>query len=451
MGTIDSVEVEELSLSDLISNPRNARTHAPAQIRQIAASIREFGFTNPLLIDDANNIIAGHGRLEAAKLLGLERIPVIRLSHLTPTQKRALALADNKLAENAGWDLELLADELQFLSEVEIDFDVSVTGFVPAEVDLLIETLKPDEDSGADVLPDLPTMEDCAVEPGDLWVLDRHRLLCGDATEAAALRRLMAGKKARLVFTDPPYNVLIQGHVSGLGRIKHAEFAMASGEMSAEAFTAFLECTLGNLARHSMEGALHFICMDWRHLGELLAAGRSIYDKLLNLCVWAKTNAGMGSLYRSQHELVFVFKKGKATHINNVELGKHGRYRTNVWNYPGANAFGAGRDAALAMHPTVKPVAMVADAILDGSKRGEIVLDGFAGSGTLLIAAERTGRVARALELDPRYVEAAIQRWQDYTGGTALHEETGASFDALREQRLAQAKKTTAKEAYDGE
>ncbi|MBN4016442.1 ParB N-terminal domain-containing protein [Rhodospirillaceae bacterium AH-315-P19] len=442
MRDIDPVEVKEFSLSDLISNPRNARTHTPAQIRQISESIRNFGFVNPVLIDAANNIIAGHGRLEAAKLLGLEHVPGIQLSHLTQTQKRALALADNKLAENAGWDVDLLAEELQFLSEIDIDFNVSVTGFVPAEVDLLIESLKPEEDPEASALPDLPEAEDCAVRPGDLWVLDRHRLLCGDATEPATLRLLMADDEARLVFTDPPYNVPIDGHVSGLGRVKHSEFAMASGEMSAEAFTAFLECTLGNLARHSMEGAIHFVCMDWRHLGELLAAGRSVYGSLLNVCVWVKTNGGMGSLYRSQHELVLVFKKGKDAHINNVELGKHGRYRTNVWNYAGANAFGAGRDAALAMHPTVKPVAMVADAILDGSRRGEIVLDGFAGSGTLLIAAERTGRIARALELDPRYVETAIQRWQDYTGGTAIHEETGASFDALREQRLTQAKKT---------
>jgi len=451
MRDIDPVEVEQFSLSNLISNPRNARTHSRAQIHQIGESILEFGFVNPVLIDEANTVIAGHGRLEAAKLLGLERVPAIRLSHLTPTQKRALALADNKLAENAGWDVELLAVELQFLSEIDIDFDVSITGFVPAEVDLLIESHKPEEDPEADAFPDLPEMGACVVEPGDLWCLDRHRLLCGDATEPATLRLLMADDEARLVFTDPPYNVPIQGHVSGLGRVKHAEFAMASGEMSATAFTAFLECTLGNLARHSMEGAIHFVCMDWRHLGELLAAGRSVYGSLLNVCVWVKTNAGMGSLYRSQHELVLVFKKGRGSHVNNVALGKHGRYRTNVWNYPGANAFGAGRDAALAMHPTVKPVAMVADAILDGSRRGEIVLDGFAGSGTLLIAAERTGRVARALELDPRYVETAIRRWQDYTGGTAIHEQKGASFDALREQRLAQAKKTPSKEKNDGE
>lgn len=358
--------------------------------------------------------------------------PNIRLRHLTDSQKRALALADNKIAESAGWNLELLAAELHHLCEVEVDFDVTVTGFAPAEIDLLIESMEPaDTDTKADVIPDAPSSNEINVRRGDLWLLGSHRLLCGDATNPDDVGTLMVGDRAQMVFIDPPYNVRIDGHVCGSGRIRHPEFVMASGEMSAAEFTAFLMLALANLAASSIDGAIHFVCMDWRHIYELLTAGRDVYSELKNLCVWTKTNAGMGSFYRSQHEMVLVFKNGTARHVNNVELGRFGRNRTNVWLYEGVNTFSPNRRDDLKLHPTVKPVALVADAIRDCSTRRGIVLDTFAGSGTTIIAAEKTGRRAYAMELDPRYVETTIRRWQDYAGGEAVHADTGHTFNAL--------------------
>ncbi len=429
-------EIQYVPIAALHQNCHNARTHSKCQIRQIAASIDEFGFVNPILIDERNQVIAGHGRLEAAAQLNLLTVLVIRLTGLTPAQKRALALADNKLTENAGWNPELLAQELRFLTEVEVDFDVSLTGFSDAEVDFYIGgTGACSDDPRADALPEETSFEEPIVRLGDLWQLGRHRLLCGDATEQAAFRRLMGRERAQMVITDPPYNVRIDGNVSGLGRIRHGNFAMASGEMSRGEFTVFLENTLANLAAFSADGSIHDIFMDWRHMAEILTAGGRVYTELKNLCVWNKSNAAMGSFYRSKHELVFVFKSGTAPHLNNFELGQHGRHRTNVWEYPGVNALGPGRLEELAMHPTVKPVALVADAILDTSRRGGIVLDAFAGSGTVFIAAERTGRRAYGIEIAPRYVETAIRRWEGYTGEQAIHVETGLTLPALREAR----------------
>jgi DNA modification methylase len=428
------LKIEYRALDALRPAPSNARTHSRKQVRQIAASVRALGFANPLLVDETGTVIAGHGRLEAARSLGLEQVPVIVLGHLSEAGKRALALADNRIALGAGWNLEILAQELTFLSEVQIDFAVEITGFETAEIDLLIDGAKPKESSAADRLPAEPETAP-VTRPGDLWRLGRHRLLCADARAAESYARLMEGEPAQLVFTDPPYNVPVDGHVCGLGRIRHAEFAMAAGEMSEQEFTAFLTEVLGHLARHSAEGSIHYLCVDWRHIFELQSAAREAYTEIKNLCVWNKTNAGMGSLYRSKHELVLVCKKGKAPHINNIELGKHGRYRTNVWDYAGINSFGAERLEELALHPTVKPIALVADALLDCSKRGGLVLDAFAGSGTTLIAAEKTGRRAYALELEPRYVETAIRRWEAYTGDHAIHAETGLTLAELAEER----------------
>jgi DNA modification methylase len=437
----DKLTIEQIPARDIQPDPRNARTHSKKQIRQIAASIREFGFVNPLLIDETNRVIAGHGRLAAARLLDLERVPAIQLTHLTEAQKRALALTDNKLAENAGWDTDLLAQELKFLSEIEVDFNIEIVGFETAEIDLLIEGARAGEDDPkADQIPDTPLPEEVAVRAGDLWELGRHRLLCGDARDGEAFQRLMAGQKAQMVITDPPYNVPI-GHVCGLGAIKHQDFQMASGEMSQEQFTEFLETAFTNLAKHSVDGSIHFVFMDWRHLPEILAAGDRAYGGLKQLCIWVKTNAGMGSFYRSQHELIPTFKNGTGSHINNFELGQHGRHRSNIWTYAGVNSLGPDRLDELRMHPTVKPVALVADAILDCSRRGGIVLDAFAGSGTTVIAAERTGRRAYALEIDPVYVETAIRRWQDYTGDHAVHAETGLTLEEIKMHR-AQATKS---------
>jgi len=236
-----------------------------------------------------------------------------------------------------------------------------------------------------------------------------------------------------MVFTDPPYNVPVNGHICGLGKVQHEEFIMASGEMSEADFTDFLTRVAMNLAAFSVDGSIHYICMDWRHIVELSAAGRSAYSELKNLVVWNKDNGGMGAFYRSKHEFVFVFKNGTAAHINNFSLGQHGRYRTNVWDYAGVNTLKADRDEELAMHPTVKPVEMVADAIRDCSRRGGVILDAFSGSGTTIMAAEQTGRRARAIELDPRYVDVAVRRWQKATGGTATLAGSGTTFDDLVE------------------
>jgi DNA modification methylase len=415
---LSELQVEYLDIGKLRPSPQNARTHSPQQIRQLERSVAEFGFTNPPLVDSAGFILAGHGRVEAAKRLGFTRVPIIRISHLSEAQRRAYIIADNKLAEKAGWDRDILAIELQGL--IDVGFDAELTGFDVPEIEMILDARDPvSSDATADSIPDIaPTR--VITKVGDLWILGDHRLLCGDARHEGSFATLMGGSSAQLVFVDPPYNVQIRGHVSGKGRIKHREFAQASGEKTQAQFTKFLEDTLGLLAEHSVDGALHFVCTDWRHLEEMLAAGRRAYRELKNVVVWTKTNAGMGSLYRSQHEMILVWKKGRSKHVNNIELGKHGRNRSNVWSYAGANTFGAERLADLAMHPTVKPVALVADAILDCSRRGDLVLDSFGGSGTTLIACERTGRKARLIEIDPIYCDQTVRRWQTLTGREAV-------------------------------
>ena len=412
---------------------RNARTHSPKQIKQIARSIERFGFNNPLLIDDGDQILAGHGRLLAAKQLNMKTVPCVRLSHLTEADKKAYVIADNRLAEKSGWDNEILAIELQHL--VDIGFDVDLTGFEPAETDLIIEGIGEESEQPENHVPagsDGPVVS----RLGDVWLLGKHVLVCGDSTEAATYRLLMADERAEFIFTDPPYNVRIDGHVSGLGRIKHREFAMASGEMSEDQFTAFLSKVYALLCQFSNDGSIHQICMDWRHTREMLAAGDAHYSELKNVCIWNKSNAGMGSFYRSKHEMVFVWKNGTAPHINTFELGQYGRHRSNVWDYDGVNTMRPGRMDELAMHPTVKPVSLVADAIKDCSKRGGLVLDPFCGSGTILIAAEKTGRRARAIELDPAYVDVAIRRWEHYTGKVARLAPMGETFEEVTEARL---------------
>lgn len=415
------LQIEYIAIAGLKPWPKNARTHSRKQVRQIADSISTFGFTNPVLIDDDFMILAGHGRVEAAKLLGMDKVPCVRLSSMTTAQKRAYVLADNKLALNAGWDEEVLAGELQALLDIELDFDVEITGFSVAEIDGLIEGVGPEEDGDPadDALPqDGQVSARC--RPGDLWQLGGHRLVCGDALDAETVSLLMDGEKARMVFTDPPYNVPIDGHVGGSGKTRHREFAFASGEMTSTEFASFLKASFVNLADNSSDGSIHFICMDWRHMGEMLDAGHSVYNELKNLIVWVKDNGGMGTFYRSRHELVFAFKKGTAPHINSFELGQHGRYRTNVWQYRGVNTLKSGRMDELALHPTVKPVQMIADAIKDCSGRGDIVLDLFGGSGSTLIAAHKTGRRAFLCEYDPLYSDRIIARWETFAKDEAV-------------------------------
>jgi DNA modification methylase len=397
-------------LSELISDPRNARTHPKRQIDQIRSSIAEFGFTNPILADPEGHIIAGHGRIQAARGLGLAEVPVITLPGLSQTQKRALRIADNKIALNAGWDLEILQLELSELSCLDIDIDLTLTGFSTGEIDVI---LTPTADPDDEVVP--PVRATPRTKPGDVWILGDHRVGCGDSRDARFLQRVIGeGARVDAAFLDPPYNVRIGGHAVAAG--SHREFAMASGEMSEAEFRNFLTDTLGAAVRVSRDGAVHFVCMDWRHMDSISTVGASLYGELLNLCVWNKSNAGMGSLFRSKHELVFVYRVGKTPHLNMVELGKHGRNRTNVWDYASVNSMRGSRREDLALHPTVKPTAMVADAIQDVTRRGDLVLDLFLGSGTTLLAAERTGRRFRGLDIDPAYVDVAIERWVAKTG-----------------------------------
>ena len=415
---------------------RNPRTHSKSQIRQVMRSIEHFGFTNPVLVDEDNRLIAGHGRVEAAKQMGLEQVPTICLSGMSDEDIRAYVIADNKLAENAGWDAGLLALEFQYLDELEIPFDLTLTGFELPEIDLSIQTLKLDDEQGQDPLDQvpIPVGNSPITRAGDIWHIGPHRLICGDSTDAETYAALLGSERAQMVFTDPPYNVPIKGHVSGLGSVQHREFAMASGEMSPEDFQSFLTSVFQHLASYSEDGSIHFQCMDWRHIREILGAGEVAYTELKNLCVWSKTNGGMGSLYRSQHELVFVFKSGAGKHINNVELGKNGRNRTNVWAYAGANSFGEGQ-GDLEMHPTVKPVALVRDAILDCSFRGGLVLDPFRGSGSTLIAAEQSGRRGYGIEIDPVYCDVILRRLTDTFGLIPRLGEDGPTFQAVAAER----------------
>lgn len=418
-------------------NLNNARTHSSRQIAEIARSIERFGFNNPVLIDGNNQILAGHGRVAAARILGLNSIPVLKIEHLTDAEKRAYVLADNKLAEKAGWDAEILRIELQDL--IDLDFDIELTGFETGEIDVLVDDKDAAGDDADDVCPEYDRSPSIT-RPGDCWRLGDHVLVCGDARENHAYQHLLGGERAVYVITDPPYNVKIGGHVSGLGRVRHREFAMASGEMNEAGFADFLGQVFRQIRGYTVDGAIAAVFMDWRHMAEMLAAGQKTFAELKNLCVWVKPNGGMGSFYRSRHELTFIWKCSPGKHLNNIELGQHGRSRTNVWEYAGANSFKRGRMQELESHPTVKPVAMIADAIRDCSRRGDLVLDPFGGSGTILIAAERSGRRARAIEIDPHYCDVAIRRWQVRTGKSAIHVESGASFEERQTRPLLLAK-----------
>jgi DNA modification methylase len=419
--------IEHLSVRSLKRNSHNARQHPQKQIDQIAKSIDKFGLNIPVIVDEQLNVIRGNAVLAAAEQLGMTEIPAIRISHLTEAEKRAFAIADNKLAQNASWDLPTLKSELQFFA-VDLDFDFSAIGFETAEVDIILD--KSVEESAKDnILPGGAPARPPITVPGDIWRLGESRLICGNALDGNDYAALLGDERARAIIADSPYNVRIDGHAGGLGGVKHREFAMASGEMAPQEFIAFLTEVFWLLTRFSLNGSLHYQFMDWRHTGELLSAAGQVYSQHKNICVWAKTNAGMGSFYRSQHEFVHVFKNGTAPHINNVQLGAHGRNRSNLWTYQGINSFGRQRDDLLALHPTVKPVALVADIIRDCSERGDLVLDPFAGSGTTLIAAEKIGRRAALLEIDPLYCDVIVRRWQAYTGAPAVRSSTDRTFD----------------------
>jgi DNA modification methylase len=437
-------KVAHLPIRDLRPNPNNARTHSRQQIEQIARSIDQFGFTNPVLIDGSNQILAGHGRVEAAKLLGVERVPTLRIEYLTDAEKRAYVIADNKLAEKAGWSDEILKIELQEL--INLDFEVELTGFSPGEIDALLDTQHSDGEDADDICPECDPSH-VVTQTGDCWRAGPHLLLCGDARDQVSYKQLMAGEKAAYAITDPPYNIKIDGNAAGHGRVHYREFAFASGEMSQAEFTAFLGDVFRNIRHHTAQGAICAAFIDWRHMPEMLDAGRKNFFELKNLCVWVKPSGGLGSFYRSRHELVFLWKCSRGKHLNNFELGQYGRSRTNVWEYSAGSVKAA---SARGDHPTPKPVGLIADAVRDCSRRGDLILDPFCGSGTILLAAERTERAARAIEIDSRYCDLAIRRWQARTGQSAIHVASGTSF-ADRENEMLHQKESEARREAKGQ
>lgn len=427
-----SHKIVELPIDSVRVSPHSARSHSRAQLTKLRKSIGHFGFLVPVLVDESNTLITGHARLKAALSLGYQYIPAIPIAHLSEAEIRAYQLADNKLCELGEWDKAKLRAELEFLTEIDLDFDLELTGFEMAEIDVLLSEQNIAEEVA---IPDPPEANETLCEPGDIWQLGPHRIVCGDSCDLKTIERLMAGKAAQMQISDPPYNVPTAGHISTSDSAGHGNFAMAAGEMSCAEFTDFLITTQSTLSSACNAGSLHYIFMDWRHLVEITEAVQTVYDELINVCVWSKTNGGMGSFYRSAHELIFVALKGKGPHINNIQLGAYGRYKTNVWEHGGMNTFGSDRDDCLSVHPTVKPTQMIADAIMDATHRGNIVLDGFLGSGTTLLAAEISGRVGYGVEYEPRYVDVAIQRWQTLTGKQAVNALSGHTFNDLAAAR----------------
>jgi hypothetical protein len=427
----NKLQIRYAPLAFLIPDPANARLHSRRQIQKIATSIKRFGFNNPIAIDGEHRILCGHARYAGAHLLGLEQVPVICIDHLSPAAKRAYMLADNRLADESKFDPKLLAAEIQKLILLEPEFEITDTAFEMAEIDALLTP--PDHDAAEPVAPiNVPQVS----RPGDLWQFGDHLLFCGDALDSASYPALMAGERAEMAITDPPYNRPVKA-IGNKGRTTYSEFVEASGEMTSPVFQAFLTAALACMVAASVSGSIPYICMDWRGLRELLAAGDAVYTEQKNLIVWDKGSGGMGSFYRSQHELMAVYKSGSGKHQNNIQLGAFGRNRTNVWQYAGNNSFHRGRNTEVALHPTVKPVALYADAMLDCSRRGAIILDVFAGSGVALLAAERTGRRARLIEKDPHYVDVIIHRARTLLGLSAVNLWTGEVLSPLEEAQPA--------------
>jgi DNA modification methylase len=425
-----------LAIGELKPFPGNPRKHPDSQIVSLMNGIRR-AWTNPILIDETGTVLAGHGRLEAAKRLGMSKVPTITVTGLSEGEKRALVIADNRLPERAAWDFDLLRQHFNNL--IDLDFDVELTGFSTGEVDLVIDSKSNAAPNDPDDLESSTVDGPTVSKSGDMWEAGPHRLMCGDARRGDDYERLLRGDRAQMVVADPPYNVKIDRYAIGRGTVRHREFAMASGEMSEAAYAKFLAGCIRLLTRFSRDGSIHYLFIDWRHIRELLNAAHPHYCELKNILAWNKTNAGQGSFYRSKHELIAVFKNGTAAHINNFGLGGQGRYRTNVLDYPGVNSLHPARRGELELHPTVKPVALVADLIRDCSRRNGIILDPFCGSGTTILAAERTGRIARAIELDPIYVDIAIRRWERVIGDCVRHAKTGLSFAEIEAQRQAHA------------
>lgn len=428
--TRNTLQIDYLSLNELREYNRKLRKPSKKQLQKTVQFLDKFGFVAPIVIDQENTIIIGEPFYNAAKELNYEQVPIVYISNLSETDIRTLRIAYDRLAEEAKWDKEALRLEFEELQILLPEIDLTLTAFDMPEIEAIFNfDIQADTDSHNNI-PQIDE-ENARIKLGDLYQLGDHLLYCGDSLEGESYETLLGAEKVDMVFTDAPYNVKIDGHVGNAGSVQHREFKMASGEMSVDEFTVFLTKAHYQMAETCRDGAILFSCMDWRHIEEMMTACRKNKLEFKNLCVWAKDNGGMGSLYRSQHELIFVFKKGTAKHVNNVELGQHGRYRTNVWNYPGVNSFSGNRMSELKMHPTVKPVAMVVDAILDCSNKGDIILDPFGGSGTTLIAAEKTKRKARLIELDPLYCDVILKRWEEMTGQKAIKVECSYEVEAV--------------------
>lgn len=431
---MSNLKITNVPLSRIHSYAQNAKKHSDAQIQKIANSIKEFGFNNPILIDESGEIIAGHGRFSAATLMGLETVPVIVLSHLTDAQKKAYRIADNKISETGGgWNEELLIQELKDL-ELDDNLDIQMTGFTTIEVDTMLngKTGKgvTEKENIAPFVPD----DEIVSKVGDLWQIGKHRLLCGSSLEESNFYRLMDGKLADIISQDPPFNIPAKT-IGSSGKTKHNDFQMAAGEMTPAEFTQFLKDNFSLCSKYAKKTALSYQWMDYRHCREMLDAGETSFGRLVNICVWIKPTGGMGKLYRSQHEFCFVFSNGDNHYIDNVELGKHGRYRTNCWHYGSVGGFGVHK-SDLVLHPTVKPYEAIKDLLLDASPRNGIVLDSFIGSGTSFVAAEKAKRICYGIELEPKYCDTAIRRMQNLFGIDAIHVDSGRTYSELLAEKL---------------
>jgi DNA modification methylase len=431
-------QIYQVDVTELRTNPLNARQHSTEQVNLIAQSIQVLGFRSPILVDEDNVIMAGHGRLLAAQELKMKTVPVVRFSDMTKAQKNAYLIADNRIAEQSTWDTDLVVDAFEEIKDLDPDFDLSTTGFAVHEIDNMVMS-KYTSDETEELPEKIPEPEEIVCSRlGDSWIMDHHIIRCGNSLEPENYEELMGKEKAQICATDPPYNVPIRGHVSGLGDVVHEDFAMASGEMSRAEYIELLRTNLALIHKYGMPGMLAYVYIDWRHVRDMIEVGEDIFGDLKQLCTWVKDKAGMGAFYRSQHELICIFKKGGAKHINNFQLGQFGRHRSNVWNYPGMNSGSETSRHLLKLHPTVKPVAMLVDILLDASKPNGIVLDPFGGSGSTLIAAEKTGRRARLIEIDPKYVDVTVKRWQDLTGKAAIHATSGETFSERMNTALTQ-------------
>ena len=427
--------VTNFQTTSLVPYENNAKIHNNKQIKQIMESIKEFNFTNPILIDENNVILAGHGRFFAAQKLKLKEVPVIKLDYLSEAQKKAYRIADNKLTENGNWNYDVLKLEFCELEKLNLDFSLDITGFEMAQIDVILDADNSKKESNiSKKLNTVPYIleKDIVSKNGDIWLLGNHKIICGNSLEKEVFERLFEYKQADMIFTFLPYNLKVDGQICRVRKKHYKEFAMASGEMNSEEFKNFLYKSFSLLKEFSKNGSLHYICMDWRHVAEIINAGTNIFDEFKNLCIWNKDNAGMGSFYRSKHELIFIFKNGTKSNINNIQLGKHGRNRTNVWEYPSVNAFSKEK---INYHPTIKPVEMVQDAIIDVTKRGQIILDTFLGSGTTLLASEKSGRICYGIEIEPMYIDVTIKRWQELTGKSAFNVNQNKTYNELLNER----------------